>query len=73
MHDKQKLFEDGFWNVNPKYLYIVIFNGFDKATILHIWFLLIMYSFWLFSFLLKKCFTVVLKEELFIEVSFYMV
>ena len=42
-----KLFilEDGFWNVNPKYEYISIFNDFNKAIILHLWILLIMYGF----------------------------
>ena len=47
---------DGFWNVNPKYQYMDIFNGFNKGTILHLWFLLIMYDFWLFLLLYKLYF-----------------
>ena len=40
--------EDGFWNVNPKYKHIYIFNDLNKADILHLWFLFIIYGLWLF-------------------------
>ena len=41
----------GMWirNISTK----IFFNHFNKATILHLRFLLIMYSFWLFSFIFK--------------------
>ena len=39
------ILEDGFWNVNPKYKNIDIFNDFNKATILRLWFLLITFGF----------------------------
>ena len=45
--------EDGFWNMNQEYQYIDILNDFNKAPILYLWFLLIMYAFWLFLFLYK--------------------
>ena len=44
--------EDGFWE--SKILVHKYFpNGFNEVTILHLWFLFIMYSFWLFLFLYK--------------------
>ena len=42
--------EDAFWNVNPKYEYIDIFNDFNKVTLLHLWFSFITYGFWFVLF-----------------------
>ena len=63
IHDKQKpkMQNNSFIKIIKRYQYTncancinwTNFNDFNKVTILHRWFLLILYGFWLFLFLCK--------------------